>query len=106
MEVTAKKISKSSLFKILVLGNCLGLFVLCILFGVAAFFGAETVQWNDEYKTGLDGLFYSILMGPIFGFFFACVMWVYSAFGLWVYSLFRPIKITFVEVDQSPEKVV
>lgn len=95
MEVVAKKISKKSLFKLLTIGFTVGISVFAILCGIAAFFGSESVEWNGVYKTGIEGFIYSLLIGPVLGFFSACFIWLFTVFGLWIYSFFRPIKITF-----------
>ena len=50
MEITAKKISKKSLFKLLAIGFTFGVSIFAILCGIAALFGAETVEWSGvEY---------------------------------------------------------
>lgn len=57
MEITAKKISKRSLFKILFIGLSLGFFTFFLVCGVASLFGAETVNWNETPVTGTSGFF-------------------------------------------------
>ena len=99
MEIVAKKISKKSLFKLLFIGLTTGLSMFAILCGIAAFFGAETVQWNGVHRTGIEGLIYGFIMGPFLGLLFSCVMWLQITPGLWVYSFFRPIKVTFKDVQ-------
>lgn len=99
MEIVAKKISKKSLFKLLFIGLTTGLSMFAILCGIAAFFGAETVQWNGVHRTGIEGLIYGFIMGPFLGLLFSCVMWLLITPGLWVYSFFRPIKVTFKDVQ-------
>lgn len=95
MDVVAKKISKTSLFKILFIGFTIGISTLCVIFGIAALFGSHTVQWFGEQKTGIEGLLYSLIIGPIFGFVFTLFMWVFTVIGLWIYSFINPIKISF-----------
>lgn len=95
MDVVAKKISKKSLFKILFIGLTSGLSFFTILCGIAALFGAETITWNGAHKTGFEGLLYSLFMGPLMGLIFACVMWIFITPGLWLYSFFRPLKVSF-----------
>ncbi|WP_218163408.1 hypothetical protein [Alteromonas sp. V450] len=97
MEITAKKISKKSLFKLLAIGFTFGVSIFAILCGIAALFGAETVEWNGVYRTGVEGLFYSFLIGPVAGFFSACFIWFFTVLGLWLYSFFKPIKVQFKE---------
>lgn len=95
MEVTAKKISKSSIFKIYFIGLSGGFFVLFLIFGVAAIFGAETVKWENQPVTGFMGLITAMLMWPFFSFLFAGFMWLISILGLWLYSFIKPITISF-----------
>lgn len=95
VEVIAKKISKKSLFKILMIGFTVGLTVFSLLCGIAAMFGAETIQWNGVYRTGVEGLIYSIFMGPVLGIVFSCVIWLFLVPGLWIYSFFQPLKVAF-----------
>jgi hypothetical protein len=95
MQVVAKKISKKSVFKVLVIGLTTSLSLFGVLCAIAALFGAETIQWNGEYKTGIEGLLYGLLIGPTLGLFFACIMWLFIAPGLWMYSFIRPLRLTF-----------
>lgn len=95
MEVVAKKISKKSLFKLLTIGFTVGISIFAILCGIAAYFGSETVEWNGVYKTGFEGFLYSLLIGPVLGFFSACFIWMFTVFGLWIYSFISPVKVTF-----------
>jgi len=106
VEVIAKKISKRSLFKLLLIGFTTGLTVFSLLCGIAAIFGAETIQWNGVYRTGIEGLFYSIFMGPVLGVFFSCVIWLFLVPGLWIYSFFQPLKVSFKNTLNEQPKVV
>lgn len=100
MEIVAKKISKKSLFKVIAIGFTLGISTFSILCGVAAFFGSNTVEWNGIHRTGIEGLLYSFLIGPILGFFSACFIWLFTVLGLWLYSFARPVKVTFKQPVQ------
>jgi len=95
MNITAKKISKGSVFKIYFLGLAGGFFVLFFIFGVSAIFGAETVKWEEQPITGIMGFIIAMLMWPFFSFFFAGFMWLISILGLWLYSFIKPITISF-----------
>jgi hypothetical protein len=95
MKITAKKIKKSSLFKLFLIGfgiPCLFFFVGC---GIASYFGAETVKWNGEQVIGLKGLIAAILMYPFFTFFFSAFLWLPCVFGLWIYSYFGNLSIEY-----------
>lgn len=95
MDIVAQKISKRSLFKILFIGLTIGMSLLCVVFGIAALFGAQTVQWFGDHKTGIEGLLYSLIMGPIFGFVFTSIIWFFTVIGLGIYSFINPLKVSF-----------
>lgn len=101
MDITAKKITKGSVFKIYFLGLAGGFFVLFFIFGISAMFGAETVKWEEKPITGIMGFVTAMLMWPFFSFFFAGFMWLISILGLWLYSLVKPITISFKDVVKS-----
>ncbi|ASD69565.1 hypothetical protein [Pseudoalteromonas piscicida] len=103
MEVVAKRISKISLLKILFIGFTISMSILTTCFGIAALFGFNTIEWFGEYKTGIEGVFYGVLMGPIFGAILSCMSWVAITLGLWVYSFFNPIKVSFRHVIEHQE---
>lgn len=96
MNIEVKKITKGSLFKLLFVGGLFGFFFLFIACGIAAYFGAETISVNGENVTGFKGLTSAIIMWPFFSAAFAGFMWLFMAFGLWIYSLFKPLKLSFV----------
>lgn len=95
MEVVAKKISKRSLFKILFIGTTFGFAVFFIGCGIGALFGLESVHWDDEPVTGVLGLIVAFAMWPFFTFFMSLFIWLFCILGLWLYSFFKPIKVTF-----------
>ena len=101
MNITAKKISKGSVFKIYFLGIAGGFFIPFLIFGISAIFGAETVRWQDGFVTGFMGFVAAMIMWPFFSFFFAAFMWLISIFGLWLYSLIKPITISFKGVIEE-----
>ncbi|NGN97285.1 hypothetical protein G5S52_06310 [Grimontia sp. S25] len=101
MEITVKKISKRSLFKILFIGFSLSLFVFFFMCGIASFFGAETVKWEETPVTGISGLLTALAMWPVFSFSLALFIWCIVAFGLWMYSLAKPLNLVFKEKVES-----
>ncbi|RMA77495.1 hypothetical protein [Umboniibacter marinipuniceus] len=104
MKITAKKLTKGSVFKIYFLGLAGGFFVLFFIFGISAIFGAETVKLEGQPVTGIMGFVTAMLMWPFFSFFFAGFMWLISILGLWLYSLIKPITISFKGVaDEKSE---
>ncbi|HDY7864668.1 TPA: DUF3265 domain-containing protein [Vibrio vulnificus] len=101
MEITVKKISKRSLFKMLFIGFSLSFFVFFLMCGIASIFGAETVKWEETPVTGVSGLLLALAMWPIFSFSLALFMWCFVAFGLWIYSLAKPLKLVFKLTAES-----
>jgi len=101
MDITAKKITKGSVFKINFIGLATGFFIIFLIFGVLAIFGAETVKWEDQPITGVKGFITAMLMWPFFSFFFAGFVWLISILGLWLYSFIKPITISFKDIVKS-----
>jgi hypothetical protein len=99
MKIQARKLTKKSLFKLILISYSIPFFLFFLLCGIASIFGAETVKWNKEPITGIMGLFAALLMYPIFCLVFSCFAWVASAFGLWVYSKFKKLDIEFVDAE-------
>jgi hypothetical protein len=104
MEVIASKISKKSLFKLLFIGLSFGFLVFFLICGIAAIFGAETVKWENTPVTGFSGLLLALAMWPFFSFFFAGFIWIFSVFGLWIYSFIKPLKVVFKGVISPSDK--
>ncbi|MBB1465556.1 hypothetical protein H5300_19965 [Vibrio sp. SG41-7] len=100
MEITVKKISKRSLFKMLFIGFSLSFFVFFLVCGIASIFDAETVKWDETPVTGISGLLLALAMWPIFSLFLTLFMWCFVAFGLWIYSLVKPLNLLFKETAE------
>jgi len=98
MDITAKKITKGSVFKIYFIGLAGGFFVLFFILGVLAIFGAQTVTLGEQPIIGIMGFIAAMVMWPIFSFFYAVSMWLISILGLWLYSFVKPITISFKDV--------
>lgn len=95
MEVVAKKISKISLFKLILSGIGSSICVFCILCGFAALFGMSMVQVNGVYRYGFEGMIYGVLIGPVLAVVCSAGIWCFMAFGLWIMSFFKPLTLTF-----------
>lgn len=97
MKIRAKKLRKSSLFKLIFISSAIPFGLFFLLCGVAAVFGAETVTWYDKPVTGIKGLFVALLLYPFFIAFLSCFTWIGAAVGLWAYSWFSEIELEFVD---------
>ena len=99
MKIRAKKLSKGSLFKLIFIGFSVPLLPFFLLCGIASFFGANTVKVGNKPITGIMGLIVSLIMYPIFCITFSSIMWVGSALGLWIYSMFWKIELEFSDAE-------
>ena len=92
-EITVRRISAGSLFKLAGLGLVLTLVPFTTFMGVFALFGAHTVNWNGQAITGVAGLVSSPFIGLFIAGCFTLLLGGCMALGLWLYSLFRPITV-------------
>jgi hypothetical protein len=113
MNVTAKSITKRSLFKLYLNTFGLGLFVFTIIMGVFSFFGGETITWNNENYTGLSGMLISIPLGLFLALWFTLFLWLIGILGMWINSMLYGLNISFRDVqneytssdeDESPKQ--
>lgn len=92
-EIAVLRISVGTLFKLVALGLTLSLIPLTLLLGIFALFGASTVNWNQQPVTGVSGLLTSPLIGLLLATAFTMFLGTCMAFGLWLYSKFRPLTL-------------
>jgi hypothetical protein len=92
-----RRLSTGSVFRIVAAGSFFSLVPLVLFFGILALFGLNTIKWNNKPIYGLSGLLVSPLIGIIMAAFFTAFGGVALAFGLWLYSKFRPLKLQVVE---------
>jgi hypothetical protein len=91
-----RKIRASSIYKLLLCGLLVACIPLGLLFGIAGFFGADTVKWNDQPVHGAAALW----AGPALLAFIALVLTGFlgtlTSLGLWLLSRFRTLSIRVV----------
>jgi uncharacterized membrane protein YdbT with pleckstrin-like domain len=104
MRIRARRLSNSSLFKLILVGASISLLPFFILCGIASIFGANTVRVNDSPVTGPAGLVAVVILYPAFALGFSCVAWLIGAFGLWVYSKFRWLEIELVDGEVMDDR--
>jgi hypothetical protein len=95
--ITIRKLSTGTIFKLIAIGNLCSIIPFSLLMGILAFFGAETVTWNDKQLVGLEGLIASPFIGLFISFIFTAFFGILVSFGLWVFSKFRTIQIDIKE---------
>jgi|SRR5580704_7644370 hypothetical protein len=92
-----RRLSTGSVFRVVAAGAFFSLIPLALLFGVLALFGLDTVRWNNQAMHGISGLLVSPLIGLMLAAFFTAFGGVALAFGLWIYSRVRPLRLRFIE---------
>lgn len=97
MKIQARKLTKKSLFKVILISYAIPFFIFFLICGISSIFGANTVRWNNETIVGSKGFFAALAMYPFFCLLFSGLSWLGSAFGLWVYSKFKKLELEFVE---------
>ena len=103
--VYARRIKSGSLAALVLTGVAALIIPLCIFFGVMAFFGAKTVQFNGAYVTGVGGLLLSLIYGPFFTAIIGLIGWAAAYLGIRAIGHFRPFKIDYVgKVDEEPNQ--
>lgn len=90
------RIRGASVVKLILLGSTIGCALITSVFGIAALFGVEVVQWNEEYVTGIKGLVASPFIGAFVGFLFGLFSAVFTYLGLRFYSLFHGVSLEYV----------
>lgn len=103
-EIRIQRLGAGSVFKLAAVGLACSLLPLSVFFGVLAAFGAQTITWNGQHLTGLSGL----AMSPVVGLMLTGIGTLFlgsaCAFGLWLYSLVRPMTI-LVKSAKAPDVV-
>jgi len=92
-----KRLRTGSFYKILAIGLACGGIPICIGFGLLASVDLMTLNWNGQPVTGTKALFVGPLMGVFFALIGTAIFGSAAAFGLWLYSKFRPLEIEYEE---------
>ena len=101
-EITVQRLSAGTLFKLASIGLGITLVLFALVMGVFAFFGASTINWNHQQLTGWRGLIASPFLGVFLALLFTAFLGCCMAFGLWLYSKFRPLTL-LAKVSSSAE---
>jgi presenilin-like A22 family membrane protease len=102
------RVRGASLVKLIVLGYVIGSTFITSIFGIAALFGVEILQWNEQYVTGIKGLIASPFIGAVLGLFFGLFAVLFVYIGLKIYSFFRDLTLEYVpsKVTAAPGEAV
>jgi hypothetical protein len=97
------RIRGASVIKLILLGSTTSWILVTSVCGVAALFGAEVIQWNGQYVTGMKGLIASPFIGAFVGILFGLFSAAFTYLGLRFYSLFRGISVEYVPANSKTE---
>jgi hypothetical protein len=96
------RISTGSVYRLVILGSTIGSLPIFAVLGVLAYFGYETLHWNDTPVTGLS----AVVIGPLFGIIFALTVGgiggTVMALGLWLYSKVSALTLYVSPRDADP----
>lgn len=99
--IRVQRLAGWTIYKILFLGTKFSLGIFCVLMGVLALFGANTVMWNGANVYGFSGLFTSILLAVFFVFTITLILGTACLFGTWLYSKFESIGISYIHTVEA-----
>ncbi|HKX27312.1 MAG TPA: hypothetical protein VJ302_06450 [Blastocatellia bacterium] len=101
MLIKVKRLSTSSVFKVIGIGLFLSVIPLSLIAGLFALFGAHTVQLNNEPATGIKGLLSASLIGLVWTMAVTLILGTLCALGLWIFSRFSPLELSVKELDNQ-----
>ncbi len=100
-KIIVKRLTHRSLLRIAAVAAFTTLVPFGFFMGIFALFGFQTVRFNDQYLTGIVGLFGGIAIGVFVSVFFTLFFATLGFVGVWLYSKFRPLEIEYVEYEQD-----
>lgn len=100
-EIVVQRLSAGSVFKLVAVGTSVTFISFSIIMGFFALFGANTITWNNENIHGITGLLASPFIGIFLSLIFTLLLGSSIAFGLWVFSKFRPITLLVKQNNAS-----
>jgi hypothetical protein len=106
--VKVQRISFTTLFKILYIGNLIFPSILLIVLSIFSFFGFEVLRFGDSYLTGMDGLLKGLITVPfmfLFALFWSIFFWLSYIISLWIYSRWRPMTLSYIPASQDKENL-
>lgn len=101
MRVNTKGIGYVCLYKLLLIGYVMIWFVLGVVYGGFSLFGYHAISIHGSYVLGWYGLICGLALGPLTGFVFATMHWLLLSPGLWLYTRFFNVELTYRETDKA-----
>ena len=98
--IKTKRVRGTSILKLIVIGCAFGCATITTIFGILSLFGANVVQFNGQYITGVKGFLASPFIGLFAGVFLGLFTSFFVYIGSRIYSLFRNIEIEYIPADK------
>jgi hypothetical protein len=94
--LVVRKVKAASIYKLLLCGLLIVFVPLGVVFGISAFFGADTVKWNNQPIHGAAALFAGPALSLFIALLFTGFLGTLTSLGLWLFFRFRTISIRVV----------
>jgi len=98
-----RKVKATSIYKLLFYGLLLSFIPLGMVYGISGFFGADTVNWNNQPIHGTAALFAGPALAVSMALFLTVVLGTLTSLGLWMLSYFRTISIRVVLAQSTAQ---
>src|SRR5512141_25837 len=99
-KIRIRRIKAGSLFRLVAAAAFSVLVPVFVFLGILALFGCRTVLVNHRQVYGVEGLIAALIMAPIFSTIFSVLGWMALYVGIFIWSHFKPITISYVSADQ------
>jgi hypothetical protein len=101
-EITVQRLSAGTVFKLVGIGLACSIIPLSLLTGLLSMSGAATTMMvNRHMVTGVSALVVSPLMGALTVLLLTMLLGSGMAFGLWLFSKFRPMRLLVTAAPSS-----
>ena len=104
-QIKLDQLTAGSIYKITFLGLAFSLMPLCLVFGVFAVFGFNTIIWNGQPVHGLNGLLLSPIIAAIIASLLGGFVGTACVAGLWLHSKFRPLTLSGKNISHDQKNV-
>ncbi|SMB88398.1 hypothetical protein SAMN05660772_01197 [Pasteurella testudinis DSM 23072] len=95
--ISVKKLTTGTIYKLVFIGLLVAFLPLSLVLGFLGYFDLLYVTWNQQPVNGIAAFYLApvilLFVALIWGLFVGSVI----SLGLWIYSKFRPITISFYE---------
>lgn len=103
--ISLTRLYVGSVYKLVFVGTAFSLIPLCLVFGLLAAFGFNTVQWEGRHMHGVMGFLLGPLIGIMMTGFLTAVIGTACVVGLWLFSKFRPLSLWAKNITHHADEV-